>query len=79
MLIFAHKPPSFWADFCYQSQREVKRMSFQNKNQCIHCDVTSCKHHASDGMCSLDSIKVAPRENCHNGSCDESECSNYSR
>ena len=47
------------------------------KNQSIQCDVVSCKHHSKDGMCQLESIKVAPRQNCHNGSCDESECASY--
>ena len=47
------------------------------KNQSIQCDVVSCQHHSKDGMCQLESIKVAPRQNCHNGSCDESECASY--
>lgn len=57
--------------------REVKKMSFPEKNQMIKCDVTSCQHHSNEGKCRLDSIKVAPRQNCHNGSCDESECASY--
>lgn len=52
-------------------------MSFPNKNQCVQCDVSSCKHHTKDGMCELDVIKVAPRGNCHTGTCDESECASY--
>lgn len=52
-------------------------MAFSNKNQCIHCDVESCKHHAQDGLCQLESIQVAPRCDCHSGKCDESECSSY--
>ena len=52
-------------------------MSFPNKNQSIHCDVNSCRHHTNDGMCELDVIKVAPRCNCHTGTCDESECASY--
>ncbi|MCI6377002.1 MAG: DUF1540 domain-containing protein [Clostridiales bacterium] len=52
-------------------------MSFPNRNQAIHCDVVSCQHHAKDGMCELDSIKVAPRCDCHTGTCDESECASY--
>ena len=47
------------------------------KNQTIHCDVTSCKHHSASNMCELESIKVAPRTSCHSGKCDESECSSY--
>ncbi len=47
--------------------------------QCIHCDVDSCKFRAHTGLCELDSIKVAPRCNCHTGTCDESECSSYER
>lgn len=54
-------------------------MSFPVKNQSIHCDVTSCKHHSRDNMCQLESIKVAPRSQCHSGNCDESECSNYAK
>ena len=49
-------------------------MSFPNKNQSVQCDVRSCKHHTNDGMCV---IKVAPRGNCHTGTCDESECASY--
>ncbi len=52
-------------------------MSFANKNQVIHCDVTSCQHHSNEGKCNLDSIKVAPRCDCHSGKCDESQCSSY--
>ena len=51
-------------------------MACNEKNQSIHCDVTSCRHHAGNGMCRLESIKVAPRSDCHSGKCDESECSN---
>lgn len=54
-------------------------MSFPVKNQSIHCDVTSCKHHSKDNMCQLDKITVAPRCGCHTGSCDESECASYSK
>lgn len=49
------------------------------KHQCIQCDVTSCAHHAADGLCALDSIRIAPRQDCRNGSCEESQCSNYTR
>lgn len=59
------------------SRGEVNIMAFNNKNQCIHCDVESCQHHAKDGMCELESIKVAPRCGCHSGDCDESECASY--
>ena len=52
-------------------------MAFTAKNQTIHCDVTSCRHHAENNMCELESIKVAPRAACHSGKCDESECSSY--
>lgn len=47
------------------------------KNQVIHCDVASCQHHSSEGMCRLEAIKVAPRTGCHSGKCDESECASY--
>ena len=59
------------------TEREVSEMSFPNKNQSVQCDVRSCKHHTNDGMCELDVIKVAPRGNCHTGTCDESECASY--
>ena len=52
-------------------------MAFPNKNQVVHCDVTSCQHHSTDGMCRLEAIKVAPRSECHSGKCDESECASY--
>ncbi len=52
-------------------------MACGTKNQSILCDVTSCQHHAENGMCRLDSIKVAPRTDCRSGKCDESECASY--
>ncbi|MEA5013593.1 MAG: DUF1540 domain-containing protein [Candidatus Limiplasma sp.] len=52
-------------------------MAFSPKNQCIHCNVASCKHWAQDDRCSLDSIKVAYRQDCDSGSCDESMCASY--
>lgn len=52
-------------------------MAFTKNNQCIQCDVESCKHYSDEGMCELESIKVAPREGCHTGDCDESLCSSY--
>ncbi len=54
-------------------------MAFNEKHQTIHCDVTSCKHHADNCKCELESIKVAPRAECHSGKCDESECASYCR
>ena len=57
--------------------KEVEEMSFQNKNQCIHCSVESCQHHAKDGMCQLTDIQVAPKQNCCNGKADESQCNSY--
>lgn len=59
--------------------REVSFMAFPTKNQSILCDVASCQHHSKDGKCALESIKVAPRSNCHSGTCDESECASYTR
>ena len=47
------------------------------KNQCIHCSVESCQHHETNDVCALTDIKVAPRANCCNGKCDESECASY--
>lgn len=52
-------------------------MAFPTKHQSILCDVASCQHHSKDGKCELESIKVAPRSDCHSGSCDESECASY--
>ncbi|MBQ8149236.1 MAG: DUF1540 domain-containing protein [Clostridia bacterium] len=52
-------------------------MSFQNKNQCIHCSVDSCRHHSQNGLCELESIQVKPRSQCESGSCDESLCASY--
>ena len=52
-------------------------MAFNAKHQSILCEVNSCKHHAENNMCQLDSIKVAPRTECHSGKCDESECASY--
>ena len=50
----------------------------ENKNnQCIHCSVESCQHHAVNNMCSLKDIQVAPRKNCCDGKADESLCSSY--
>lgn len=51
-------------------------MSLTN-NQCIHCSVESCQHHDTKGLCELEAIKVEPRCNCTNGSCDESLCASY--
>ena len=47
------------------------------KNQCIHCSVESCQHHETNDVCAQTDIKVAPRANCCNGKCDESECASY--
>ncbi len=53
-------------------------MSFPQSSQCIHCDVSSCKHHSQkEGKCELDSIRVAPRDGCKSGNCDESLCASY--
>ena len=52
-------------------------MSFPNKNQSVQCDVRSCKHHTPPPPPPPDVIKVAPRGNCHTGTCDESECASY--
>ncbi len=52
-------------------------MSFQNKNQCIHCSVESCRHHSQQNLCELESIHVEPKQGCHAGKCDESLCASY--
>lgn len=57
--------------------KEVEEMSFQNKNQCIHCSVESCRHHSQNGLCQLDSIQVKPSSHCTSGGCDESQCGSY--
>ena len=48
-------------------------------NQCIHCSVTSCEHHSTDGLCALTDIQVEPKKDCSNGRCDESQCGSYKR
>ncbi|NLV58002.1 MAG: DUF1540 domain-containing protein [Clostridiales bacterium] len=52
-------------------------MAFPHNNQCIHCNVTSCKHWDDDDRCKLDSIKVAYRQGCNSGDCEESMCASY--
>lgn len=47
------------------------------KEQCIHCTVESCKHHAQSNLCELTEIQVAPKKDCANGTCDESQCASY--
>lgn len=47
------------------------------KRQCVHCEVTSCRHHDQNNGCELDSINVKPRCDCRSGKCDESECGSY--
>lgn len=51
-------------------------MSHKN-NQCIHCSVESCQHHAVDNLCSLTDIQVAPKQACCSGKADESQCNSY--
>lgn len=50
-----------------------------NKQQCIYCSVTSCRHQNKEhGQCSLPDIKVAPTPMAYTGDpADESMCSNY--
>jgi len=50
---------------------------FFMNNQTIHCSVASCRHHDTQNMCRLDSIRVTPNCNCHSGKCDESMCGSY--
>lgn len=49
-----------------------------DKNQCINCTVESCKHHSQTNRCELSAIDVAPRKDCRDGKCDESQCASYS-
>ena len=88
-VFIAKKHPKTFICFCLHPLRISRAYCFHhanggenimacaNKNQSILCDVTSCQHHAENGMCRLDSIKVAPRTDCHSGKCDESECASY--
>lgn len=46
-------------------------------NQCIHCSVESCQHHAKDNFCALQDIQVSPKSCCCNGKPEESMCSSY--
>lgn len=46
--------------------------------QCINCGVSSCRHHAQDDTCKLESIQVEPMQGCHTGEpSDESLCGSY--
>ncbi|MBE5795487.1 MAG: DUF1540 domain-containing protein [Clostridiales bacterium] len=75
--ICPHKiPPT--CPYCFHHRKgRWKMMSFQNKNQCIHCSVESCRHHSQNGLCELESIQVKPRSQCESGNCDESLCASY--
>ena len=52
-------------------------MAFSKNNQNIQCEVESCRHWGMDGSCELESIRVAPRQGCNSGDCDESQCDSY--
>ncbi len=52
-------------------------MNAAKNNQCIHCSVESCQHHAQDGLCQLTDIQVAPKKSCCSGKADESQCNSY--
>lgn len=62
-----------------ETATKLKEGSFMahKNNQCIHCSVESCQHHAVDNMCSLADIQVAPKKDCCDGKCDESQCASY--
>ena len=51
----------------------------EKKHQCIHCSVESCRHLKADqGLCSLESIQVAPTPMAYSGDpADESMCQSY--
>ena len=50
-------------------------------NQCIHCNVSSCKHlNEAQHLCSLSAITVAPTPMRHSGNpADESMCQSYDK
>lgn len=51
----------------------------EKKNQTIHCDVKSCKHH-KDCKCELDEIKVGSSCDDNNAKYkDETICSNFKK
>ena len=53
-------------------------MSHINNNACIHCQVTSCRHHGQDGYCQLNSVQITPCPGCRSGKPqDESMCYSY--
>lgn len=58
--------------------KERMKMADQ-KHQCIHCSVESCRHLKQEqGMCSLDTIQVAPTPMAYSGDpADESMCQSY--
>lgn len=48
------------------------------KNECIHCDVTSCKHNAqSEKYCTLESISVGTHES-NPTVCECTDCRSFS-
>ena len=48
------------------------------KNQKIHCTVTSCRYNKSQAQeCALEQTIVTPVENCKTKQPDESMCSSY--
>lgn len=59
--------------------RKERLAMTERKNQCIHCCVESCKHLKKDqGICSLESIQVAPTPMAYSGDpADESMCQSY--
>lgn len=47
-------------------------------NQTINCTVTSCKYNSNQKqLCKLDTIVVAPCNDCHTKKTDESQCASY--
>ena len=48
------------------------------KNQEINCTVTSCKYNNNkNGKCILESIQIAPIDECDTMEADESMCASY--
>ena len=51
-------------------------MSMTNSNPSIKCSVSSCAHHGSTGMCTLQSIQVGCTQQ-NVSKCEATECSSF--
>ncbi len=52
-------------------------MNGKEGKQTIGCEVTSCRYNKQGCTCDLESIRVKPACDCHNGACDEANCGSY--